>query len=763
METNVSGVTINAQSLTILSELNMSGTDPGAKATVGAGHDGSNSVDLHYAGGTANVALSDFRAVNRAVISGAAITLTGDLNLTVNSKSIAVASVSTGSSLGYYTAVLTVVKSYADGEFTARVNTGSRKVRAGNIRVINTYDSKATALSAVAAKGVSASLLSVGGNIAMAEAAPTAEAALDGEGGEAEAASTDEEGQTVVDGEVVVRVTGTGKATADFDKPTAELSIVGIAVNVVIAHLTGSQTAKIGQVDVTAGSLTMESIFNNGRSDVAAEALQGVGGQAGKSFKLSGLDISANTASAKANTQVDAIADGASFHIAGEMIARALGTAAAHAGIAGGSSVTLVGVGVMVCLAEASGSFKAELRNCGDVEAGSLSVTSEYTASAEAETTQPPSGITASLVGVNTNIATATVGAAAAAGVGGTGSLKVGWLTGGTFHGGAVTIQVTGTVRADASVANCTLLNVKAIDVSVNVVESHLSANQSAYLNMSGAESRAGAVTVVSDINNDAAYANPKGVNSYLKPEKARSKAVTGCPGGKGGASISLLSVGVNKALADSATVNSACLTGGTYTLDSLHVTANTVSSVYAFGQTAFSAGLVSAGCLESETSTCDEVKTIVTGAVITAAGDVIVAADGKTNANARTESGGSVQLANVSVANAKATIGKMTWSGGKPLLKQQSVSAGVHGGSVVSGGDVSVQATNVGRVESVIDEGINISGVSINSTTLPTLSYYNTEARVADHAVIKADGSIRVTTTDNTGYSYDLNTAVML
>ena len=378
---------------------------------VGSGNDGTNSVNVSWASGTANVAVADFRATNHAVIDDAAVSLTGDLNVKTDSNSYANATVAQGNSLGFYSAVLTTVMAFADGDFKAGINAGGKEIKAANITVDNTYDAQAQALSAVAEKGLTASLVGVGINIAYAEASPTADAYIESKIDTA--AGADKESKiapVTASGDITVQVTGTGKADASFIKPTIEIGGMNIAINVVVADLTGSQTARIDDVDVKAGNVTIESKFNEGKKDVAAEATQGVGGEGGSGFKLSGISVEANTAVARANTKANATSDNAKFDLTGNLETKSTGNAVSHAGISGGSSATLLGFGLMVTDAQTDAEFKAVMTNSRGIKARNLDVETKYTAKANAETAQAKEGVKLALADITTNISNADVG-----------------------------------------------------------------------------------------------------------------------------------------------------------------------------------------------------------------------------------------------------------------------------------------------------------------------------------------------------------------
>ena len=561
----VTGTNINADSLTVTSNINNNDTDStaGALAVVGGAHDGSKSVEISYYSGQANVAVADFGVTNWAVAENAAFDIGGDLSFTVNSKSYADATVATGNSIGMVSAVLTVVTSFADGNFKASIGTKGRKIKAQNITVSNIYSARSESTSAVASEGVSAHLADIGVNVSYSKASPTAEASVKGEGSNSSAdAGTDDD-----PGDISVSVKGTATANAGFIRPTVSVSGIKIAVNVVLADLTGTQSAIISGLAVKAGSVTILSEFNKDLGTNAAEALQGVGGQGDSkapSVSLGGLSIKVNTARARASFTSGAYADKSTFDVDGAVNIDSNGNAIAHAGITTDTAeISIVGVGVMVTEARADAQFLAKMTNCsGKIGAGSLHVGTDYTATARAETLQPEGGVSASLVSVGVNSSTAVVGAVSEASVSGTGYMDV---------DGDVEVIASGNISATATVKQGTTLT--SIKVAVNNTKSTLSANQKAFINLTGTGNEAESVSVTSQLIS------------------ASSKAITGTT--RGAKDVSLVGISSNTAEASSTTINTAYIQGGSWTVEAgkaagdVTVAATTGSTVTAEAQRA--------------------------------------------------------------------------------------------------------------------------------------------------------------------------------
>jgi hypothetical protein len=706
--TEIRDMTVNAQSMTVRSDLNDGELlKPGASALVGGMAD--SGVSLNLVGGEANVALANFRATNYATLQNFAGTIGGELQVIVNANSIAKADVEVASNVSLFSVALTVVKAYADGRFSSSLSAANRKVRAGSVKVNTNYEASAWAESAVATKGVSVALMNTGVNVALAEASPFAEAVLTGEGGEVE--SDD-------DGEIAIAVNGKGVAHSTIKEPLVSISGINVAISVALAQLTGAQNAWLNYVNVKGGSVHVSSVFNESLDGViAADATIGAGGQSSHGFSLAGLDIQANTVTAKANTIASASLYGAAFDLSGTLSVVSRGKSVAHAGIRKtGSSIALVGVGVMVSKAYASGTFNALVSECRGIKASSLSVLTDYTALATAETTQPTGGIKLALLDINTNISKAEVGTESYAGVAGSGSMNI---------LGNAEILAKGTISAAAEAMQAGV-SITAVDVTVNEVESHLCATQQAHLNLTGEESSVGGALIVDSTISGGS-----------------SNAVT--EGSAGGVDLHLVGVDVNKAEAHSTTNNTAAVIGGTYTVGSLKVRAIAAPSVRAEASSGnLSLGLVTVGSLSAKAFSQDTVRTTLDGAKITSLnGGADISAEASADSYARSEKGGQLAVVSVTIAKAEASVGTDT-------DKRESVRVTVRGGMLKARDDILITARNAGHAEAVVQKGWTVSAIGVDVTKLPTMSYYDTAVSILDDAqLISDEGSVDILSSD--------------
>ncbi|MCR4682358.1 MAG: hypothetical protein K5647_03385, partial [Clostridiales bacterium] len=222
----------------------------------------------------------------------------------------------------------------------------------------------------------------------------------------------------------------------------------------------------------------------------------------------------------------------------------------------------------------------------------------------------------------------------------------------------------------------------------------------------------------------------------------ASSNAITAGSAGGDDVSISVLSLEINKATAVSSTSNTAGIEGGYYNVtNTTKVTAETTSKATAYAATGKSIGVATVGGMFTESWTSDYVSSTVKNAVIKSVGAVTIKATGNTTSKSTSERGDSVGVLNDTVSKAAAKVGQDT-------NHRQTAVAGVEGGSITttgSTGNVTVQATNTGSATSVVQRGTTVSAIDIDITSLPTVSFYRTEAYVKGGAKILSSGDIKV------------------
>ena len=120
-----------------------------------------------------------------------------------------------------------------------------------------------------------------------------------------------------------------------------------------------------------------------------------------------------------------------------------------------------------------------------------LDIINDYTAKAEAKTTQAVGGVDASLIGAETNVAKASVGTLAEAGICGKGEINV---------VGKLNVNIDGTAKAEAGIASSTV-KLSGISIAANAVDAELLAKQYAFIE--DADVTAGNVGIISRFNTD--------------------------------------------------------------------------------------------------------------------------------------------------------------------------------------------------------------------------------------------------------------------
>ena len=271
----------------------------------------------------------------------------------------------------------------------------------------------------------------------------------------------------------------------------------------------------------------------------------------------------------------------------------------------------------------------------------------------------------------------------------------------------------------------------------MNVVTSSLTAEQQAFLNMTGKGSKIGSDLTVKSLLNH-----------------AEAKAVTGPPaaGKNKDVKITLVGIDVNTADAYAATKNKAFIKGGSYTVgQDVAVSADTDSKADAEAKTAFTVSLATVGSMMTNAHTNDLVEAYTENVNIKAVGDVDVTAKGNTVSHALSENGGNIGVSHTSYAEADASVGTFDKATDGTFTKDipQSVSAGISGGVIEAGGNVNVLAKNAGTVDAQVQKGLVISAKNVTITRLPTHSYYKTDSYIKGGADVTAGGDISVKAND--------------
>ncbi len=375
----------------------------------------------------ANVAVALANAVSQARILGATITAAGVVS--AESKGVTIAHAKTNKGNGSVTAAsigVNVLVAEARGRFDAIVDSTGGAISARSLHIQSIYTTDAIAEGAVPSYGVSVdvSLLDIQANVALAATSTSAEASLKGSGSVTLTAATEED--VTSGGDLVVLADGTADAYAVIPGTTLSISGAKLTANVVQAVVGGRQQAFVEGVTLTADSASVRSLFND-ETDKIHGAESSVGYTAGDKVEISVAKVTVNITEAAIKAQVLAEFAAQEATIAGALAVAVQGGSYATAGVDSANfSLSLAEVLATDLDAEAAGSFTANIGD-GSIQAGTTTVTADVVVDAQAETAQPNASVSGLSLKVNdvAALASAQVNATAS----GTGKLTTGSLT----------------------------------------------------------------------------------------------------------------------------------------------------------------------------------------------------------------------------------------------------------------------------------------------------------------------------------------------
>ena len=400
----------------------------------------------------------------------------------------------------------------------------------------------------------------------------------------------------------------------------------------------------------------------------------------------------------------------------GDVIITSGGTSSAEVSIdkTGGAAVSIA---VLDGYAYAKGTFEAlaEAKTGGKLETGQFILNNVYQSTANT-IVSPANGGAAAVDGiaVGVNISYAETSTTANTGISGSGMIDA---------AGNVEANTTGTVDTTATVKSPKVVLDLAY-INTNDVRTKSAVKQTA---------------TIKDVSIDAGLI--KAVSTLLNT----SNASTGPTGGEdaSGVELNLIGVKVNVADAASSTTNTAYIDGGVHNAAGVQVTATTGSTVSAWTIDPVSVSLVSVGTVSTSTWSTDNVTSYIRNADITSGGDVTVEAIANTTASSIAKKATAVNVVGVDVISAEAKIGM-------DEDNPQTVSAGIDGGSIsTTTGDVNVTATNTGNATADAYKDVSISVVGVTHVSLPTNSWYSTEAYIKGGAEIDSAGTVGVSIED--------------
>ncbi|NCC75439.1 MAG: hypothetical protein EOM08_03280, partial [Clostridia bacterium] len=349
--------------LTVQSLFNVGQTE-GALARLGG--NGTASVSASLIEVRANAATATANASNTASISQSAITASGLLTIASHGTSHALATVrQANGTLSLAGIGITHLFAYANGTFTASLDTTGVTVRSDAISISNTYLARSEALALPpngGLGGIDLSGLQVKLNIATAVTDSSATAGILGSG----TAHTTQD--------LAIRITGIAHADAQIPASLISVSGVSIVANVATATVSASQTASIVDSTISAGGdLDVVSILNRTEASPAATGwARATTGSTGGNISFAAFSAKDNAATAWMKTSSLATVTGATVYAGGQFSVVSFSRDNAIADADAGTSFSLAGIGAVITIAWIDSTSTATLGDDTYVRAGSL-------------------------------------------------------------------------------------------------------------------------------------------------------------------------------------------------------------------------------------------------------------------------------------------------------------------------------------------------------------------------------------------------------
>ena len=586
------------------------------------------------------VALGFNRAKSYAAVNKANVTATGDLtveaamngNTTVYITSVVAGSVAVGASVA-----VAQIKS----ENIALIDVTGGTVKAANISVLagteaNPYDTEALATVITGAAGGTAVAL----NFAVA---------LNSSVNRAQAGGTS--GSLIAEKELKVRADGRTKAYGIV----LNAAVAGIAANVSMAWATLSSIQEAlldGNISVSAGSLTVESVQNNSETTKRKDPVTVVIDTAKKftktitpdsmaqafifSASAAAVSITANAAVATADAVSRAKVDVNNLRVSGNIKVNNKADSVATVTVNNLDPVSFISAGLMTGYAYAKGTFESILSGNGIVRAdGNVDVTNTWKGNSEVKLVPASGGIAVAYYKAGVNVAIAETSTKAYAYI--SGKLNI-------SAKGNVNVKVTGNADSGARIDGA-VIEISKVAVAVNVVTSEVKAEQKAYIEGAG--------------KNSAGYTGIVSENGSITVESVLNVNASGVIGGnsaKKGISVSGINGKASSATAKAESVNIAYVNNGVLEAarGKASISANTSSKTDAQALAPnFSLSLAEMNIVNVYTDSNDSVEAYVTGASRVSALKVDILANGTAEVTAT----GAVPGVTVSLVNGNAVI----------------------------------------------------------------------------------------------------------
>ncbi|MEZ7872787.1 MAG: hypothetical protein QMB53_03235, partial [Eubacteriales bacterium] len=440
---------------------------------------------MHTGGGavisvTVNVAVAYGRGTTLAKVKPYALSMSGKDILVKSKGNAGVFSEIKQSVTGGVRIGLLMALSFSQGSFEAVLEIPDTSVvQAGNVTVATDSATWAHTHLDPSAMAVDFAWISVDINLALAKVTALNTAKITG--GSLQASS------------VTVKADGQATAYAKIATPLISAGKYKMAANVLLALLNAEQKASIEGTALTMSANGGISVISNLNKGSAFTAKTEMGGVLPVGIELALISGKVNIAIALADAVNSALLSGVAIAGAGSVAVKTDGRSDAIAGLPAISTVAAAGIGINIVYAKGNGTYTAQIDTQGKtIKAGSITVDTLYTATADARTAQPTQGIGSiniSLLTIKANYAGADVGIKASASILGSGSLDV---------AGALIIKTEGTGYSLAQV-DASIVDINGVSVATNTAIASLNAQQKAFIE--NASLKAGSVSITSNYN----------------------------------------------------------------------------------------------------------------------------------------------------------------------------------------------------------------------------------------------------------------------
>ena len=158
---------------------------------------------------------------------------------------------------------------------------------------------------------------------------------------------------------------------------------------------------------------------------------------------------------------------------------------------------------------------------------------------------------------------------------------------------------------------------------------------------------------------------------------------------------------------------------------------AGTVTGARAYTQGANQAGFYTAGNLDGQAYSLESINAVFSGVTANIDNKAIVKAVGNAQAAGKGTMPGSLALVNKGLSTMKAGIGTEA--------NRQTVKALIGKGAALNAGEIAIDANNTGKATAIVQRGTTVALASVDKSSQPTDSWYDTGVVFADGVTLTA------------------------